>query len=630
MSEPYVDLSILALFDDLTRCTSVLTDGAAEEVFLDFLKNYMEIKKSFHQGNEEIRRLQHELDDALTNISDLERKLNNARRLHDQENQMRKKAEGERDDLERKMRICREVLWKDVEGRDEETRSKLAFLNSPRRGRSFLNEHTIDEEEDDRRRIGYGNTTGSLLSDMSVTVSEEDFLEHHREKPQKRTKSRRSDANVSLGNSKRFRLSSDARNRSSHRAMEIDVTDKIVASTKVTVPQSGDGPIVAESIIEARPSVEEHVEHREPEPEKFYTPAKKAKSPSRRVKPMAPSAPPMEDFTSLETATPARKKHHEEVVYATVHKPSTPSSVQRTHHWMSHPMFFGTVTCAHCTKKMKGFGAGIHKCRDCRVLVHATCTENYTMCCVPPSSGARDGKGTLTNFTPTVGPMVPHLIVYCVNEIETRGLNEVGIYRVSGSEKEVKALKEKFLRGNSLPQLKNVDIHVLCGTIKDFLRSLPEPLIPKSQWTEFSNAIQQNSRERVQAALFEAVERMPQANRDTIAFLIQHFQHVAEEPEVKMPIGNIAKVFAPTIVGYSSKTVTDQHTALAEITVQVGVMEALLNIPTEYWMRYVMYDFSNGEDHPSSKTPSRYLITPTSKPRKEKYYDTPPYHPRRK
>lgn len=37
--------------------------------------------------------------------------------------------------------------------------------------------------------------------------------------------------------------------------------------------------------------------------------------------------------------------------------------------------------------------------------------------------------------------MVPALVVHCTNEVENRGLSEVGIYRVPGSEKDVKELK---------------------------------------------------------------------------------------------------------------------------------------------------------------------------------------------
>lgn len=80
------------------------------------------------------------------------------------------------------------------------------------------------------------------------------------------------------------------------------------------------------------------------------------------------------------------------------------------------------------------------------------------------------------------------------------------------------------MRNKSIPCLANVDIHVLCGCIKDFLRSLKEPLIPTAQWKDFSNAAQNSPEERRKRELISAVNKLPQANRDTLAFLIQHFQ----------------------------------------------------------------------------------------------------------
>lgn len=57
--------------------------------------------------------------------------------------------------------------------------------------------------------------------------------------------------------------------------------------------------------------------------------------------------------------------------------------------------------------------------------------------------------------------MIPPLIVHCVNEIESRGLGEQGLYRISGSDREVKSLKERFLNNNrSIPPL--VSIIILC------------------------------------------------------------------------------------------------------------------------------------------------------------------------
>lgn len=55
---------------------------------------------------------------------------------------------------------------------------------------------------------------------------------------------------------------------------------------------------------------------------------------------------------------------------------------------------------------------------------------------------------------------------------------QTGIYRISGCDKTVRELKEKFLRAKSIPLLSKVDdIHAICGLLKDFLRSLKEPLL---------------------------------------------------------------------------------------------------------------------------------------------------------
>ena len=84
--------------------------------------------------------------------------------------------------------------------------------------------------------------------------------------------------------------------------------------------------------------------------------------------------------------------------------------------------------------------------------------------------------------------MVPAIIVHCVNEIEARGMGEVGVYRVPGSEREVRDMRDKFLAGRGCPNLSQADVHTLTGVIKDFLRSLREPLIPHSMWMMFTQA----------------------------------------------------------------------------------------------------------------------------------------------
>lgn len=117
--------------------------------------------------------------------------------------------------------------------------------------------------------------------------------------------------------------------------------------------------------------------------------------------------------------------------------------------------------------------------------------------------------------------MIPALVMHCVNEIEQRGFDTVGLYRIPGSEKEVKALKEKFRKG--VPNLSDIDIHVVCGCLKDFLRTLDDPLIPHYDWKTFTDAVR-NSRDETEHRLYQAISLLPQPNRNTLAYIMLHLQ----------------------------------------------------------------------------------------------------------
>ena len=78
-------------------------------------------------------------------------------------------------------------------------------------------------------------------------------------------------------------------------------------------------------------------------------------------------------------------------------------------------------------------------------MCHPECREKVPLPCVPtgsaqrtPSKSALGRGGQLADYVPRTSPMVPAIIVHCVNELDTRGLHEVGLYRIPGSEKEVR------------------------------------------------------------------------------------------------------------------------------------------------------------------------------------------------
>lgn len=84
--------------------------------------------------------------------------------------------------------------------------------------------------------------------------------------------------------------------------------------------------------------------------------------------------------------------------------------------------------------------------------------------------------------------------------------------------------QERLLRGKGQPQLSQVDIHVVTGTLKLFFRSLKEPLITYTLWDSFVRIADLHDDIDVQTTVHSLIPDLPQPNRDTLAYLILHLQ----------------------------------------------------------------------------------------------------------
>ncbi|XP_069896957.1 rac GTPase-activating protein 1 isoform X2 [Dipodomys merriami] len=251
-------------------------------------------------------------------------------------------------------------------------------------------------------------------------------------------------------------------------------------------------------------------------------------------------------------------------------------------------------SCVPCGKRIK-FGKLSLKCRDCRVVSHPECRDRCPLPCIPTLIGTpvKIGEGMLADFVSQTSPMIPSIVVHCVNEIEQRGLTETGLYRISGCDRTVKELKEKFLRVKTVPLLSKVDdIHAICSLLKDFLRNLKEPLLTFRLNKAFMEAAEITDEDNSIAAMYQAVSELPQANRDTLAFLMIHLQRVAQSPNTKMDVANLAKVFGPTIVAHAVPN-PDPVTILQDVKRQPKVVERLLSLPLEYWSQFMMVEQEN-------------------------------------
>uniref|UniRef100_A0A8C7UYV9 Rac GTPase-activating protein 1 n=1 Tax=Oncorhynchus mykiss TaxID=8022 RepID=A0A8C7UYV9_ONCMY len=248
--------------------------------------------------------------------------------------------------------------------------------------------------------------------------------------------------------------------------------------------------------------------------------------------------------------------------------------------------------CVPCGKKTK-FGKLCLRCQDCRIVAHPECRDHCPLPCNPVSTGSTPVRtrepSTLADYAPSSSPMIPALVVHCVKEIEHRGLNETGLYRVSGEGRTVKELKERFLRGRMVPALAKVDdIHCVTGLLKDFLRNLPEPLLTFRLNRAFMVAAEIQDYDKSLALIYQTISELPQPNRDTLAYLAIHLQRVAQcVLDTKMDVTNLARVFGPTLVGHAVPE-PDPMTILQDTNRQPRVMERLLDLPHEYWSQYTV------------------------------------------
>uniref|UniRef100_A0A3P8WRW0 Synapse defective Rho GTPase homolog 2 n=1 Tax=Cynoglossus semilaevis TaxID=244447 RepID=A0A3P8WRW0_CYNSE len=160
------------------------------------------------------------------------------------------------------------------------------------------------------------------------------------------------------------------------------------------------------------------------------------------------------------------------------------------------------------------------------------------------------------------GQMVPLLISKCINEIEKRGCQVVGLYRLCGSAAVKKELREAFERDSlavALCENTYPDINVITGVLKDYLRELPYPLITKQLYEAVLESMASRPLRMGTAGCendhadsehtTSLLENLPEVERMTLRRLLDHLKLVASYQDVnKMTCQNLAVCFGPVLL----------------------------------------------------------------------------------
>ncbi|XP_061583768.1 rac GTPase-activating protein 1-like [Cololabis saira] len=571
-------------------------DGLNESVepqFLQMAIHFEECRKKWLLAGDELVSCKEMLAKADTEKGALEVKLKHARNQVDVEIRRRQNAEAVHEKLDRQLQLIRDMLISDNNGSSvhlsEEQRSALAFLSAHSQAAQAAKSNLNSSQ-----RLSKIDESATLLSDISYDQTDDslqwDSSGINKVRLRKRQK-RRSSRKLSEVPPQALK-----KPRSTGRPSD-RINESIVAKTTITVPANG-GVFEAVSTIETVP---------------YWT-----RSRRRSVAPeLGDTTTDQSDTTSEAPCTP--------VSQFPAQRQAPRAGGGKKHNFVPKTVIKSEF-CAPCGRRTR-FGKLCLRCQNCRVVTHPECRDNCSLPCNPTAltTPLKSTEATLADFAPATSPKIPSLVVYCIKEIERRGLHEVGLYRVSGQERLVKELKEKLIRGKTLPPLNKVeDINVIAGVLKDFLRNLPEPLLTFHLNKAFMQAAEIQDDGNCLAMLYQAIGELPQPNRDTLACLMIHLQKVSQSLDTKMDVNNLSRVFGPTLVGHAVPD-PDPMTILQDTSRQPKIVEQLISIPESYWSRFAYpdvasMDFSHQADTPNHKVS---ILGPVTTPERQMMAKTP-------
>uniref|UniRef100_A0A3Q4H0X2 Rho GTPase activating protein 36 n=1 Tax=Neolamprologus brichardi TaxID=32507 RepID=A0A3Q4H0X2_NEOBR len=176
-----------------------------------------------------------------------------------------------------------------------------------------------------------------------------------------------------------------------------------------------------------------------------------------------------------------------------------------------------------------------------------------------PGGSSSEGRTQTKLSLNPIYRQVPRVLERCCSHIETYGLQTVGIFRVGSSKKRVRQLREDFDVGVDVQLDEEHSVHDVAALLKEFLRDMPDPLLPRELYPAFLHANFLRGADQLQY-LQHLLYLLPPCNCDTLLRLltllhtVQSFAQDSigtndeEIPGNKMTAANLAVIFGPNLL----------------------------------------------------------------------------------
>ncbi|XP_056586325.1 rho GTPase-activating protein 26-like isoform X2 [Triplophysa dalaica] len=186
----------------------------------------------------------------------------------------------------------------------------------------------------------------------------------------------------------------------------------------------------------------------------------------------------------------------------------------------------------------------------------------------------RDSQNEAMAQLDVIGFNVVKKFIYAV---ETRGIDEQGLYRIVGVNSRVQKLISMAMDPKTCADVEldstEWEIKTITSAIKHYLRMLPAPLMTYQYQRSFIKAAKLENPEARAAEIHTIVHRLPEKNRQMLELLMKHLAKVASHHQQNlMTVANLGVVFGPTLLRPQEETVA----AIMDIKFQNIVIEILI------------------------------------------------------
>ncbi|XP_072811895.1 rho GTPase-activating protein 26 isoform X4 [Vicugna pacos] len=198
------------------------------------------------------------------------------------------------------------------------------------------------------------------------------------------------------------------------------------------------------------------------------------------------------------------------------------------------------------------------------------------------------------------------IIRKCIHAVETRGINEQGLYRIVGVNSRVQKLLSVLMDPKTASETETDicaewEIKTITSALKTYLRMLPGPLMMYQFQRSFIKAAKLENQESRVSEIHSLVHRLPEKNRQMLQLLMNHLANVANNHKQNlMTVANLGVVFGPTLLRPQEETVA----AIMDIKFQNIVIEILIENHEKIFNTVPDAPLTNAQLHLSRKKSS--------------------------